>query len=166
MFFCSSGIPLIPIALRNHDSPAFVDSKVTTLEKSVAVIQQTESKLCEMVKSVEVQLKHQKALTSLINDHKAAQNSSFSTPSPTSPITIESVASIAASITAGQKRREKRQLNVIVHNVEEPTASEGLSRKEDDINKCKSMFQTYLGATVSIQNAIRLGKRSEKSRLL
>ena len=74
------------------------------------MIQQTESKLCEMVKSVEVQIeKHEKALTSLINDHKTAQSSSFSTPSPwpTSPITEESVASIAASITSGQNEKRK-----------------------------------------------------------
>ena len=71
-------------------------------------------------------------------------------------ITEESVANIAVSINAEQKEKEKRQLNIIVHNLEESSASEGSFRKEDDITKCKSLFQKHLGVTVTIQNAIRL----------
>ena len=82
------------------------------------------------------------------------------------PITEESVASIAISINAEQNEKEKRQLNIILHNLEESSASGGPSRKEDDITKCKSLFQKHLGVTVTIQNAICLGKRSDKSRLL
>ena len=57
------------------------------------------------------------------------------------------------------KRKEKRQLNVTVHNLEESSASEGPSRKEDYITKYKSLFQKYLGVTVTIQNGICLGKQ-------
>ena len=105
-----------------------------------------------------------KRLMPKLNDHKAAVGSN--TPSMVPPITEESVANIAVSINAEQREKEKRQLNIIVHNLEESSASEGPSRKEDDITKCKSLFQKYLGVTVTIQNAIRLGKRSDKSRLL
>ena len=117
------------------------------------------------MKNVETQLeKHQKAISSLINDHKTVLGSN--PPSHVSPISEESVANIAVSINAEQKEKEKRQLNIIVHNLEESSASEGPARKEDDISECKSLFQKYLGVTVSIHNAIRLGKRSDKSRLL
>ena len=165
VFFCSSCIQVFPVALRCYDSQPDIDSKVSTLEKSVSEIQLTESKLNEIMKNVETQLeKHQKAISSLINDHKAALGSN--PPSRVSPITEESVANIAVSINAEQKEKEKRQLNIIVHNLEESSASEGPARKEDDISECKSLFQKYLGVTVSIHNAIRLGKRSDKSRLL
>ena len=167
VFFCSSCIQLFPVALRCYDSQPDLDYKVSTLEKSVSEIQLTESKLNEIMKNVEAQLeKHQKAISSLINDHKTALGSN--PPSHASPISEESVASIAVrvSINAEQKEKEKRQLNIIVHNLEESSASEGPARKEDDISECKSLFQKYLGVTVSLHNAIRLGKRSDKSRLL
>jgi len=165
LFFCSSCIQAIPVAMHCYDSQSFLDSKVSTLEKSLSEIQKTESKLCEIVKNVESQLeKHQKAITTLFNDQKSVQNSDV--PNPVPSITEESVANIAASITAEQKEKEKRQSNIIVHNIAESGANEGLSRKEEDIRRCKSLFQTHLGANVTIQNAIRLGKRSDKPRLL
>ena len=107
------------------------------------------------MKNVESQLeKQQKAITALLNDHKAALGTNA--PSVVPPITEESVANIAVSINAEQKEKEKRQLNIIVHNLdlEESSASEDPSRKEDDITKCKSLFQKLLGVTVTIQNAI------------
>ena len=130
-FFCSSCIQMVPVALRCYDSQSYFDSKVSILEKSMSKIQQTESNLCEFVKNVESQLeKHEKAITTLFNDHKTTQMSIA--PSPT-PITEESVANIAASVTAVQKEKEKRQLNVIIHSIAESSANEGPSRKEDDI---------------------------------
>ena len=151
---------MVPVALRCYDSQSFFDSKVF---KSMSKIQQTESNLCEFVKNVESQLeKHEKAITTLLNNHKTTQMSTA--PSSTPSITEESVANIVASITAEQKEKEKRQLNVMIHNIVESSANGSPSRKEDDIGKCKSFFQTYLGVTVSI--AIRLGKRSDKPRLL
>ena len=165
VFFCSSCIQMVPAALKSYDSQSFFDSKVSILEKSMSKIQETESNLHKFVKDVETQLeKHEKAITTLFNDHKSTQVSATSSPTPS--ITEESVANIAASITAEQKEKEKRQLNIIVHNITESSASEGPSRKEDDIKKCKSLFEAHLGITVSIQNAIRLGKRSDKPRLL
>ena len=67
---------------------------------------------------------------------------------------------------SGTEGERKRQLNVILHNLVEPTASEGANRKKEDIKKCSSIFQTYLGSQVCITNAIRLGKKSDKPRLL
>ena len=107
VFFCSSCIQVFPIALRCYDNHSIIDSKVSTLEKSVSEIQLTESKLNEIMKNVESQLeKHQKAITTLINDHKAAPGSN--TSGPATPITEESVANIAVSINAEQKEKEKR----------------------------------------------------------
>ena len=48
----------------------------------------------------------------------------------------------------------------------ESNAPEGANRKEDDIKKCSSIFQTYLGSPAGITNAIRLGRKSDKPHLL
>ena len=57
-------------------------------------------------------------------------------------------------------------MNLIVHNLEESSATDGPARKQDDIKKCLSVFQTHLGLSLSITNAFQLGQRSEKPRLL
>ena len=86
----------------HYENQSFLESKISTLEKSVYEIHHTETKLAEVVKNVESQLeKHQKAIKSMVNDCKAAQASDTTRPVPS--ITEESVASIAASITAEQK---------------------------------------------------------------
>jgi len=77
-------------------------------------------------------------------------------------ISEESVAHLASSLVVEQ--REKRQLNVILHNLPESTAPEGVKRKEDDIKKCVLIFQDYLGSPVSITKAVRLGRKADKSR--
>ena len=147
--FCSSCIQVFPVALQCFNNYSVIDSKVSTLEKSVSKIQLAELKLNEIMKNVESQLeKQQKAITALLNDNKAALGTNTSSVVP--PITEESLANIAVSINAEQKGKEKRQLNIIVHNLEESSASEGPSRKEDDITKCKSLLQKYLGVTVTI----------------
>ena len=77
-------------------------------------IQLTESKLNKIMNNVEFPLeKQQKAIPALLNDHKATLGTN--TPSMVAPITDESVANIAVSVNAKQK--EKRQLNIIVHNL-------------------------------------------------
>ena len=134
---------MFPVALQCFNSHSVIDSKASTLEKSISKIQVAELNLNEIMKNVESQLeKQQKAITALLNDHKAAFGTN--TPSVVPPITEESVANIAVSINAEQKEKEKRQLNIIVHNLEESSASEGPSRKKDDITKCNSLFHLQL----------------------
>jgi len=65
-----------------------------------------------------------------------------------------------------QREKEKRQFNIILHNLQESTAPEGLNRKEVDIRKCTAIFQDHLGTSASITKAICLGKKSDKPRLL
>jgi len=47
-----------------------------------------------------------------------------------SPVSTESVASLTTSLFNEQKERERRELNLIVHNMPESTASEGAGRKK------------------------------------
>jgi len=50
--------------------------------------------------------------------------------------------------------------------LEESSASDGPSHKQDDIKKCMSFLQTHLQVSVTITNAFCLGKKYAKPRLL
>ena len=83
---------------------------MSTLEKSVSKIQAAELELNEIMKNIESQLeKQQKAITTLLNDHKATLGTNTSSVVP--PITEEFVANIAVSINAEQKKRKTTHYN-------------------------------------------------------
>jgi len=81
-------------------------------------------------------------------------------------ISEESATHLALSLVVEQREKEKRQLNVILHNLPESTAHGGVKRKEDYIKKCISIFQDYLVSPVSITKAIHLGRKADKPCLL
>jgi len=63
VFFCIPCLQQLPIALKQHDTQAYIDSKFSILEKSLSQIQQAEKKLSDSVCSVELQFEnHQKSL--------------------------------------------------------------------------------------------------------
>jgi len=129
-------------------------------------VQTTEEKLSEVINNIDSKLcGYHKEITQAIASNFSSANNSASTSTPTS-ISEESAVRLASSLAVEQKEKEKRQLNVIVHNLVEPTASEGANRKKEGIKKCSSVFQSYLGSQVSITNAICLGKKTDKPRLL
>ena len=151
-------------ALESYDSHAHFESCLSLLEKKVTEMQTAEKNLSEHVKNIEIQLKK---YHNAVTNTDGSQPMNIPTPimSP-APISEESVARLASSVVVEQREKEKRQLNIILHNLAESNAPEGTNRKEDDIKKCSSIFQTYLGSSADITNAIRLGKRSDKPRLL
>ena len=63
-------------------------------------------------------------------------------------------------------KKDKRQLNLIVHQLTESTKEDPQSRKTEDIHVSSNLIQKYLGIPVTITNAIRLGSRGDKPRLL
>jgi len=99
----------------------------------------------------------------MVNDHPSDNTES---PSKFPTITEDSVDQIAFFLASEQKEKEKCQLNVIIHNLEESSVPDRPSRKQDDIKKCMSCLQTHLQVSVTITNAFRLGKKSTKPHLL
>ena len=65
-----------------------------------------------------------------------------------------------------QRERVKRKLNLIFHNVVESTKPDGIARKNDDINFIKTLLHDHIGIEPSISDALRIGKKSDKTRLL
>ena len=69
VFFCSSCIQVVPVALRHYDNQVLVESRITAVKTSVTEIQCSERKLHESVKSVESQIESfQKSIKSLLNE--------------------------------------------------------------------------------------------------
>ena len=64
---------------------------------------------------------------------------------------------IASSIVSEQKEKEKRQLNIILHNLTESSKEDAGDRKSDDTKEVTSLFDKYLGIKTSISNAVRIG---------
>jgi len=52
----------------------------------------------------------------------------------------------------------------MIHKLEESSAEDGPSRKQDDIKKCEQLLQNYLGIKVAITNVF--WKKSNRPRLL
>jgi len=65
-----------------------------------------------------------------------------------------------------EKEKEKRKLNVIVHNLSECDDSDPLNRKNHDFSKTSSIIDKYLSVPTTITQPIRIGKKREKPRLL
>ena len=68
---------------------------------------------------------------------------------------------LAHSIISEQEEKEKRKLNLVLHDVAEP-----LEQDASDISKITSLFSDYLSVTCSVTNAIRIGKKGTKPCLL
>ena len=73
VFFCNTCLQALPTALKYYDNQALVESKVTTIKKSVTEIQCSERKLCDTATRVETQFDSlRKSLESLLTEHKTS----------------------------------------------------------------------------------------------
>ena len=153
------------MALNHYETQVCIDQRLESIENKLSEVHSTKQKLSDIIKSIETQLGgYHKEISTAISSESMSVDKSASAASL--HVSEDSVAQIAASLVTEQKEKERRQINIIVYNVEESNASDGPARKLDDIKKCVSMFQSYLGLSVSITNAFRLGQRSDKSTLL
>ena len=62
------------------------------------------------------------------------------------------ISTALSSVLAEEKERSKRQLNLIVHNLEEASGND-TARKHQDIKKTADIFR-HLGVKVTINNAL------------
>jgi len=78
-----------------------------------------------------------------------------------SSLSAESIVSMTTSILYEDKK-EKKKLNLIIHNASESTHAEAQDRKQDDIQRVTSLLAEYVRVATTVSNAICLGKKSEK----
>ena len=55
---------------------------------------------------------------------------------------------------------------IILHNAPESKSSEPNAKKKEDIDFAQSTFSNILGTPVTVTNAVRLGKKESRDRLL
>jgi len=124
-FFCNSCVSKLPAALDSYDNQTYFESCMSSLEDKVNELQAAEKQLHESVKNIESQLKEYQSSIANVDG-----NQPLSVPAPVTSTSIpeESVVSLASSLVLAQREKEKRQLNIILHNLQESTAPEGLNR--------------------------------------
>ena len=154
MFFCTWCYKKVLFALKikteaqsNKDmfeaSFSTINTKLSELHSNVAAV----------IKSLEVQPGEQ---------HKSSTN--CGTADQSNVITLKSpFEHLASSIVKEQNEKEKRHLNLILHNVPESVQAEASARKQEDIDRITQLLNSRLGVKASINNAIRIGKKDEKS---
>ena len=70
LYFCSSCLQLLPVALKYYDTHSNVDSNVAGIESFLLEIQKFEKNMCGLVKQFETQLHdHYKYVGSIFTDH-------------------------------------------------------------------------------------------------
>ena len=79
--------------------------------------------------------------------------------------TLNDIAATVTSLINEEREKEKRKLNVIVHNLPECDDPDPSNRKSHDISKTSSIVDKYLSVSTTITQAIRIGKKREKPRL-
>ena len=71
-----------------------------------------------------------------------------------------------SSMLSEEKEKDKRKLNLILHNIPESTNSISDVRKQDDTDTAAAIFNQHLGIPTSVTNATRLGKKGPKPKIL
>lgn len=84
-------------------------------------------------------------------------------------LTVRDISQAVSSCMSEEKEKQRRRLNLIVHNLAESSSTEGQQRKLDDINKVANILTNTLEVSAKVTNAVRLGKKvdtTDKARLL
>ena len=76
---------------------------------------------------------------------------------PNVPDLATTIVNVTSSLAIEQRERERRQLNLILHNAPESKSSEPNTRKKEDIDFAQST-SNILGTPVTVTNAVRLRK--------
>ena len=77
-----------------------------------------------------------------------------------------SISNTVISALNENKEKERRRLNIILHQLPESTAENSQTRKNDDISEASKIFNKVLSIPSNFTNAIRLGQKGAKPRLL
>ena len=103
---------------------------------------------------------------SLSNTSNEPHDSTLVTPQTKETLPDNSIQDMVATLLNEEKEKEKRRLNIIVHNVPESSSEESLTRKNEDTEFVSKLCESQFNAKVSIVKAYRLGKKGAKPRLL
>jgi len=104
----------------------------------------------------------------MVIEHQETDSESVTNQSPDSLLSnninvVESKAiDVVKSPISKEKDKANRCLNVIIHNVVESSASEGLTRKEHDLEQVKKNFQQIMPSFIEITKCVCIGRKIDK----
>ena len=184
VFFCTNCLKALPIAFKQFGNQTHTvsntESQINNHEKTILTAinrahEETSYKILDLTAKVssvsalnsELEKKVGLLLKSIDQgDQLLADTDASRDKAPVN--TKESLTQLAFAVISEQQEKERRQLNIVVHNIEESLSDSPQVRKQDDIKKVTSIVDKYLAVKCSVTNAVRLGKRQQgaKPRLL
>jgi len=132
---------------------------ITTQMKDLAT---SNHQLQEQIKSITTSMKdlhkqsYAAAVQSSSSNTEEASASGQAFPTVTSG--PDALRNAVSSVINEEKDKQKRRLNLIVHNMIESSADQPQARKEQDIANLQDILSSQLEVRVHISSAIRLGK--------
>ena len=163
LFFCPSCMHKLPTALSCFDKTSeiqfSIDSKFQSMEQSFTT---KINSLGNQLKELEAKCLANSAMET--SDPLTASCANISDSSISALSTANKSVDISNALStalAEEKERSKRQLNLIIHNLEEAPSEDAQTRKDQDAQKATEIFQ-HLGIKTSVKNAIRLRKKGDK----
>jgi len=145
--------------------------QVCTIDSLTNAIQSSLSKtLSQKLQSIEEKLKNLENICSNLSN-VVSHSEDFDSPmvSPTyqswPPLSngLNSTTEVLTSFINEQKKRNRRRLNVIVHNA---AAKSGSKKKSHDISNVTLIFEKYMGVKVNVTDANRISHRKDDPRLI
>jgi len=149
---------------KTKEACSVVEDTITSKLKSLEITLTNKfSTLTDQINGLSTKMNHESNIEMMTDAHPQTQAQA---PSNLNNLSAESIATMTASLMSEEKEKEKRKLNVIIHNFPESTLEDAQARKQDDIKNINSLLAKYVGVSASISNAVRLGKKLESPRLL
>ena len=71
-----------------------------------------------------------------------------------------------SSVINEEKEKFKHKLNLIIHNLTESSKESGDARRQEDISSISNILLKYIGISVKVEKAFRIGQWKDKPRLL
>ena len=71
------------------------------------------------------------------------------------------ITNIAATLFNEKKEKEKRQLNLILHNINESNNADISKQKEENVSAAASILRDYVNVPVSINGCFPIGKKCD-----
>jgi len=192
VFFCSQCVDKYPVALVEYDKCTQVHEVVDSkLEKFEVALSNKFSDLKDELNSLSTKISSSiQEITKLDNQIKGSMNKGLEKYNETMVATLDdrlnslsksdtagndetnlpmkSVSQLATTIITEQREKERRQTNLIFHNIGESLSKDPQIRKQHDIKEITKLLSECMNVKCSIKNALRIGKKGqrEKPRLL
>ena len=154
-FYCSLCAPRVDVVLKFFDS---------FYEKQICIdarLQCIETQLAELSGLQRVQvpaLSKQSNSESMQIDKSPTDQSEAHITNTTQP-TSDELSNAVKSVINEEKERNKRKLNLIMHNIAESEAEAPDIHKQEDTKQVTDIFSKQLNVQANISNIVRLGKR-------